>query len=114
MGKQLVSDVTVVDAVAPNRLNQGFLCNPGNTTTDAEAHKIEKYLEVIDNGNIFQPVVMEVQGESSKIFIKRLCKTLCCSHDDQRAGSVLKQRISLALQIGNAACVLGRYCERQS
>ena len=30
-----------------------------------------------------------------------------CPHDDQRAGSFLKQLISMALQIGNAACVLG-------
>ena len=29
MGKQLVWDVTVVGAVAPSRLNQGSLCNPG-------------------------------------------------------------------------------------
>ena len=35
---------------------------------------------------------MEVQGslgESSEIFVLRLCKMLCRSHDDQRAGSFL-------------------------
>ena len=34
-------------------------------------------------------VALEVQGslgESSEIFITRLCKMLCRSHDDQRAG----------------------------
>ena len=45
-------------------------------------------------------------GKSSEIFITRLCKMLCRSLDDQRAGSFLKQRISMALQICNAACVL--------
>ena len=40
------------------------------------------------------------------------CKMGCCSHDDQRAGSFLKQRISMALQIGNAACVLGTVSDR--
>ena len=57
---------------------------------------------------------MEIQGasgDSSEICITRLCKMLCRSHDDQRAGSFLKQRISMALQIGNAACF--RKCERQ-
>ena len=101
MVKQLVWDVTVVDALAPSRLNQGSLCNP--RTTDTEARKIEKYRELIDNGYIFQPVALEVEGslgESSEIFITRLCKLLCRSHDDQRAGSFLKQRISMALQIG--------------
>ena len=55
-------------------------------------------------------MALEVQrslGESSDIFITRLCRMLCRSHDDQRAGSFLKQRISMDLQIGNAAGVLG-------
>ena len=99
-----------MDALARSRLNQGFLCNPGTTATEAKAREIEKYRELIDNGYIFQPVALKVQGslgESSEIFITRLCKMLCRSHDDQRTGSFLKQRISMALQINNAACVLG-------
>ena len=114
MGKHLVWDVTVVDALAPSLLNQGSLCNPGTTATSAEARKIEKHFELIDNGYIFQPVVSEVQGslgESSEIFITRLWKMLCRSNDNQRVVSFLKQRISMALQIGNAAC--SRNCERQ-
>ena len=58
---------------------------------------------------------MEVQsflGQSSEISMTRLCKMLCCSHDDQRAGSFLKQRISVVLQIGNAACVLRTVSDR--
>ena len=115
MGKQLVWDVTVVDTLAPSRLNQDSLCNPRTTATEAEVRKIEKYRELIDNGYIFQPVALEVQGsldESSEIFITRLCKMLCRSHDEQRAGSFLKQRISMAPQIGNAACVLGTVSDR--
>ena len=117
MGKQLVWDVSVGDALAPSRLNQGSLCNPGTTTTEAEARKIEKYRKLIDNGYNFQPVALEVQGslgESSEVFIRRLCKMLCRSHVDQRAGSLLKQRISMALQIGNAACVLGTVSDRDA
>ena len=62
IGKQLMWDVTVVDALAPSRLNQVSLCNPGTTAIEAEARKIEKYRELIDNGYIFQPVALEVQG----------------------------------------------------
>ena len=115
MGKQLVWVVTVLDSLAPSRLNQGSLCNPGTNATEAEARKIEKFCELLDNGYIFQLVALEVQGslgESSEIFITRLCKMLCRSHDDQRAGSFLKQRISITLQIRNASCVLGTVSDR--
>ena len=74
IGKQLVWDVTFVDALAPSRLNQGSLCNPATTATEAEAPKIEKYPELIDNGYNFQPVALEVQGslgESSE-FLSRV------------------------------------------
>ena len=50
---------------------------------------------------------MKVQGslsESSEIM--RLCQMICRSHDDQRAGSLLKQQIMMDHQIGKAACVL--------
>ena len=113
--KQLVWDVTVVDALAPSRLNQGSLCNPGTTANEAEARKLEKYCELVDNWYIFQPLASEVQrslGESSETFITRLCKMLCHSRDYQRVGSFLEQRISVALQIGNAACVLGTVSDR--
>ena len=113
MRKQLVWYVTVVDAL----VTQGSLCNPGTTVTEAEARKIEKYRELIDNGYIFQPVALDVQGslgESSEIFTTCLCKMLCHSHDDQRAGSFLKQRISMALPIGNTACVLGTVRDRDA
>ena len=84
MGKQLVWDFTSVDALAPSRLNQASLCNPGPTATGAEARKIEKDRKLIDNGYIFQPVALELQcslGESSETFITRLCKMLSRSHD---------------------------------
>ena len=64
-----------MDALAPSCLTQGFLCNPGTTATEAEARKVEKYRELIDNGYIFQPVALEVQGslgESTEVFITRL------------------------------------------
>ena len=106
-----------MDALAPSGLNQVSLCNPGTTATEAEARKIEKNCELLDNAYIFTPVALEVQGslgESSEIFITRLCKMLCRSHDDQRAGSFLKQRMSMALQIGKAACVLGTVSDRDA
>ena len=54
MGKQLMWDVTVVDALSPSRLHQGSLSNPETTVTEAEAGKIEMYRKLKDNGYIFQ------------------------------------------------------------
>ena len=84
-GKQLVWDVTVVDALAPSRLNQGSLCTPGPTATEAEAREIEKFRELKENGCVFQPDAMEVEGSvgwNSEIFVTRLCEMLCRSQDD--------------------------------
>ena len=84
-----------MDALAPSRLNQGSSCNPRTAATEAEARKREESGKLTDNGYIFQPVALEVEGslgESSGIFITRLCKKLCRSYNDQRAGSFLKQR----------------------
>ena len=96
LGEQLAWNVTVVDIFAPSSQNQGSFCNPGTTATEAEAGKIEKNCELIDNGYIFQSVALEVQGslcESGEIIITRLCKMLCRLPDDQRASSFLKQWI---------------------
>ena len=57
---------------------------------------------------------MEIQGSlgESKIFITRRWKMLRRLQDDQRAVSFLKQRISVALQVDNATCVLGTVSDR--
>ena len=46
MGKQLVRDVMVVDALAHSRLNQGSLCNQATTATEAEARKLRSSLNL--------------------------------------------------------------------
>ena len=51
MGEQLVWDVTNVDAIAPSRLNQSSLCNPGTTATEAEA----EFSNSISIPNSWQP-----------------------------------------------------------
>ena len=103
-------DVTVVDSLAPCRINAGSVCNPGTAVTEAEERKNDKYKDLVVDGYLFQPLAFEIQGAagpSTEIFLSKLCKNLSICTKEPRAGSFLKQRISLAVQIANAACVLG-------
>ena len=61
---------------------------------------------MIDIGHVSQPVAIEVQRSlSESCEITRLCLMLCRTHDNQRAGILLKQQVSMDHQIGNATCV---------
>ena len=104
MGMQLVSGVTVVDAHAPSRLNQGSLSNGGTTGTEAEARKIDKYRKLTHKEYFFQPVAMKYRVLLARAvkFSSRVPVKCCRSHDNRRAGSFSKQWISLALPIGSA------------
>ena len=39
VGEQLLWDVTVVDSLAPCRINAGSVCNPGTAAAEAEKQK---------------------------------------------------------------------------
>ena len=106
VGKQLLWDVTVVDALAPYSINAGSVCNPGTAAAEAEVRKIDKYKDLVNDGYLFQPLAFEIQGAtgpSTEIFLSKLCKNLSICTEEPRAGSFLKQRICLAIQIANAA-----------
>ena len=110
VGKQLLWDVTVVDSLAPCRINAGSVCNPGLAAAEVEEQKTDKYKDLVDDGYLFQPLVLKIQGAagpSTEFFLSKLCKNLSICTEEPRAGSFLKQRISLAKQIANADCVLG-------
>ena len=109
-GKQLVWDVTCVDLLAPRRMENGSVANPGTAAEDAEELKTAKYNCLIDKGYIFQPLAFEIQGgvgPSTSSFLKILCKKLCVCNQENRAGSFFKQKLSLAIQAGNAASIVG-------
>ena len=60
--------------------------------------------------HIFHSIAFEVQGATGptiEIFLKNLCKNLYTCTEEPRIAGFLKQRISLAIKIMNAACVLG-------
>ena len=100
----------VVDSLAPCTINAGSVCNPGTAAAEAEEQKNDKYKALVDDGYLFQPLAFEIRGAfgpSTEIFLSQLCKNLSICTEEPRAGSFLKPRISLAIQIANAACLLG-------
>ena len=57
-----------------------------------------------------QPLVFGIQGAAgttTEFFLSKLCENLSICTEEPKAGSFFKQRISLAIQIAKAACVLG-------
>ena len=117
VGNQLLWDVTVVDSLAPCRIITGSLRNPGTAAAEAEEQKINKYKDFVDDGCLFQPLAFEIQGltgSSIEIFSIKFCENLSICTEEPRAGRFLKQRISLSIQIANAACILGKINDKRT
>ena len=89
-GKQFVWDATYVDHLAPSRVENGSVANPGTAAEDAEELKTAKFVCLTDKGYIFQPLAFEIRGgvgPSSSTFLKNLCKKLCVFNQENSAGS---------------------------
>ena len=117
LSKQLLWDVTLVDSLAPCRINAESVCNPGTAAAEAEEQKIDQYKDLVNDGYLFQPLAFEIQGAtgpSTEIFLSKFCKNLSICTEESRAGRFLKQRISLAIQIANGACVLGTINDKKT
>ncbi|CAH2268373.1 jg15827 [Pararge aegeria aegeria] len=81
----------------------------GAAASSAEQAKRRKY-ENLDSSFIFVPFGVETLGPwgpEARALFKELSKRVIESTGDPRAGSYLGQRISLAIQRGNAASILG-------
>ncbi|CAH2239651.1 jg20587 [Pararge aegeria aegeria] len=81
----------------------------GAAASSAEQAKRRKY-ENLDSSFIFVPFGVETLGPwgpEARALFKELSKRVIESTGYPRAGSYLGQRISLAIQRGNAASILG-------
>ena len=97
-----------MDELAPSRISN----NPCqfSAATKAEVKKNSKCSEFISRGCIFAPVAFEVQGGCGPVrysFLRALGKCLSAATQEPKSTLYIKQRISLALQVGNSASVLG-------
>lgn len=108
MGRVLVWDATCVDTLAPSHLH-GTILRAGAAAEAAEKLKIAKYRGLGPEYN-FVPFGVETLGPwgpNASTLVKELSKKIVDISGDRRAGSFLAQRISIAIQRGNAASVFG-------
>lgn len=109
-GRCLLWDATCVCTFAPSHV-ASTIATPGAAAELAAKQKIAKYSGLMDN-YIFVPVALEttgIWGHEGKIFIKSLGRRMRDCGLDIRSGAFLMQRISLAVQRGNAASALGTF-----
>ncbi|XP_052741445.1 uncharacterized protein LOC128198735 [Bicyclus anynana] len=107
MGRALMWDATCVDTLAPCHIRETE-SRPGAAAEKAETGKWLKYASLTES-YIFVPFAVETLGpwsRSAKKFFRTISPRLVASTGDRRAGSFFAQRISLAVQRGNAASIL--------
>lgn len=107
-GRCLAWDFTCPDTMAPSHLNTA-VSRQGAVASEAEDKKRSKYAS-ISSTYCFVPVAIETLGafgQDADDFVCELGRRIAVVTGDQRATDFLRQRISVAVQRGNAACVLG-------
>ena len=107
-GKVLVWDATCPDTHAPSHVSAAVR-GAGVVAAQAEQSKVAKYAH-LDTSHHFVPFVVEtsaVLGEAAVDFTRDLGRRLCKATGEPRSREFLLQRISVAVQRGNAAAVLG-------
>jgi len=101
------------DATCPNTFAQSYIQDSstlaGSAASAAELNKIAKYTDIIA-GVDFIPFVIEtsgVWGEQAMSLVKELGRRMAEVNKEPRSTMFLRQRLSVAVQRGNAACILG-------
>ena len=116
-GRLLVWDATCPDTFAPSYLPSAA-SDVGAVAAAVEVRKRRKYSH-LDQGHLFVPVAIEtarVFGPETMDFIRELGRRLQLVSADHNCFAYLIQHLSVAVQRGNAASVLGsaRSLESQS
>ncbi|XP_063631534.1 uncharacterized protein LOC134802767 [Cydia splendana] len=108
-GKCLLWDATCVSTFAASHIGRTVRA-AGAAAEVAALRKREKYAEL--DGYLFVPLAVETAGcwcSEAREFFKEVGNRLRDRGLDPRSGSFLVQRLSIAIQRGNAASVLGTF-----
>lgn len=107
-GRCLVWDFTCPDTLAASHLNRAVL-SPGAVANDAESRKSSKYKSLTALYS-FTPVAVETLGalgEEATAFFHDIGRRMVAVTAEPRSLQYFLQRLSVTVQRGNAACVLG-------
>jgi hypothetical protein len=107
-GKPLVWDYTVRDTYAPTYLPQTSI-TPGAAAALGATTKLRKYAHLLTD-NIFIPIAVETTGvwaPDSLRLLRDIGSHLSATSGEPRATLFFLQRISISIQRGNAASILG-------
>jgi hypothetical protein len=114
-GKCLAWDATVTDTMAFTHSNRTVHV-AGSAAEFIAAAKTRKY-ESLTTTKIFVPLAFETYGpicSEGVAFIEELGRRITSVSDDPRETSFLFQRLSVAVQRGNAVSVLATFCRDTS
>ena len=107
-GKCVAWDFTCPDTLAASHLNRA-VTGPGEVANEAERRKMDKYAELATRYQ-FIPIAIETLGPivtEATSFIQELGRRIVAVTQELRSMSFLWQRLSVAVQRGNAACIAG-------
>jgi hypothetical protein len=108
-GQRLIWDVTCVDTLADSYIRKASII-AGSAAEEASKRKHDKYKNLKSANYIFKALAFETLGPWSlecKTFIDFIGAKLMIESGDSKAKFFFYQRISLAIQRGNAASMLG-------
>lgn len=108
-GQRLIWDVTCVDTLAPSHLPKTS-CEPRAAAEEASKRKHGKYEKIKSSNFILKVLAFETLGpwcKESISFINDIGSALIKESGEPKAKFFLYQRISLAIQRGNAASIRG-------
>lgn len=110
-GRTLIWDATCTDTLAPSNIRFSSR-QAGRAADDKARRKTKKYESLINQNYHFIPFAVETMGswgQEAIDFFDDLCKIIALKTYEPRSKSFLQQRLSMAIQRGNAAAVMGTF-----
>ena len=107
-GKNVAWDVTCADTVCQSHI-AGTSKEAGKAAEDAETAKLNKYNELTCNFEVI-PVAMETLGSWGQLgikFVRQIGERMSTKTGDKQSTYYLLQQISMAVQRGNIASIMG-------